>query len=88
MPETDDPHIFKQLREHPAYKEMDYNLVINWLKHPSEHDEAIISEFEATIIIARAITKFIAVYHQSTNEFERFLRWGHEAGHLPPIFRA
>ena len=87
LPETDDPHIFKQLKEHPAYNEMKYNLVINWLKHSGGPDKVMISEFEATLIIARAITKFVAVYHQSTDKFERFLRWGHEAGHLPPIFR-
>ena len=48
LPETPDPHIFQRLREHPAYKEMNYNLVINWLKHPGGPDNAVISEFEAT----------------------------------------
>ena len=88
LPETRDPHLFQALKEHPAYKEMDYNLVINWLKHSGGPDKVVISEFEATLIIARAITKFVAVYHQSTDEFEDFLRWAHEAGHLPPLFRA
>lgn len=86
LPDTDDPHIFKSLREHPSNKELDCNLVINWLKHSLEPETATISEFEAAIVIARAITKFVAVYHESCGPFEEFLRWGYEAEHLPRLF--
>jgi hypothetical protein len=70
-----------------SWHEADLNLVINWLKHGGVKDEAEISEFEAVIVIARAITKFVAVYHQSCEPFEAFLKWGHANGHLPPLFR-
>lgn len=86
LPDTEGPYIFAELREHPAYEEMDFNLVINWLKHKNGPETATISEFEAAMTIARAITKFVAVYRQSCEPFETFLRWGHEAGHLPKLF--
>ena len=84
LPATDDPHLFQSLQPHNA--ELDINLVINWLKHPFAPDTATISEFEAAIAIARGITKFVAVYHQSCAPFETFLRWSHEAGHLPKLY--
>ena len=84
LPSTDEPHLFKSLRRYPEAKDLDFNLVVNWLKHSSVDPEHIdISEFEATIVVARAITKYIAVYHESTPRFENFLQWGHQAGHLP-----
>ena len=87
LPPTEDPHLFAALQPHNA--ELEINLVINWLKHSKENDpeEAQITEFEAVIVIARAITKFVAVYHQSSQPFEDFLRWGHEAGHIPRMHR-
>ena len=85
LPPTEDPHLFRALQPHNA--ELDINLVINWLKHPNEHEEAQITEFEAVIVIARAITKFVAVYRQSSQPFQDFLRWGHEAGHIPRMHR-
>ncbi|MCG8358747.1 MAG: hypothetical protein MI920_24540 [Kiloniellales bacterium] len=87
LPATGDPHLFKAIRECPEAEGIDLNLVINWLKHAEGPEPVNISEFEATLTIARAISKFIAVYHQSTRRFEQFLRWGHEAGHLPKMHR-
>lgn len=65
-------------------KDLDFNLVINWLKHPISPDEAVISDFEAALTIARAISKFFACYGQSTRRFEEFAVWAREAGLLPP----
>ena len=87
LPATEDPHIFKAIREDPNAQDIEVNLVINWLKHPAGPEPVNISEFEATLTIARAITKFIAVFHQSTRRFDEFLRWGHKAGHLPKMHR-
>jgi hypothetical protein len=87
LPNTDDPHLFQVFKEHPSFREMDYNLVVNWLKHSGGPETATISEFEAIVTIARAITKFVAVYHQSTDAFECFLRRAHEAKHLPQLYR-
>lgn len=86
LPHTDDPHLFQMLQPHNA--ELQLNLVINWLKHPGAPENATIDEFEAVIVIARAITKFVAVYHQSCEPFEAFLRRGHEVGHLPQLYVA
>jgi hypothetical protein len=82
LPDTDDPYLFKMLRNHPDV-DFDLNLVVNWLKHPVGPEETIVGVGEATIVIARAISKFIAVYHQSTERFEQFLSDGHKAGILP-----
>ena len=62
LPPPKDPHIFSLLRNSPAFKEADYNLFINWLKHPLEPDKVLISEFEAVMTIVRAISKLVAIY--------------------------
>jgi hypothetical protein len=80
---SDNPHIFRDLRASPDAADIDLNLVINWLKHPIEPDAVRISEFEGSLVIARAITKFIAVHHQSTARFKKFLQSASKAGHLP-----
>jgi len=84
LPETDDPHLFQFLQPHNP--ELDINLVINWLKHPFEPDTATITEFEGAITIARAITKYVAVYHQSCQPFEEFLMWAHSKNHIPRLY--
>jgi hypothetical protein len=86
--DTDHPHLFKRLRDYAPAADINFNLVINWLKHPVPPEEWNIPEYEAAFVIARAITKYIAVYHESTRRFELFLRWGHEAGHLPILYRS
>lgn len=87
LPATEDPNIFKAIREHTNAQDIDFNLVINWLKHSGGPEPVDISEFEATLTIARAISKFIAVFHQNARQFEEFLRWGHKAGYLPKMHR-
>src|SRR5688572_25891059 len=72
LPPTEDPHLFGKLRRRPEFRELDLNLVINWLKHSDGPENATISEFEAVFVIARAITKFIAAYHGSTKGFRDF----------------
>jgi hypothetical protein len=61
----------------------DFNLFINWLKHATGPDKAIISEFEVVLTIARAIHKFVAAYSKSCAEFEAFSKWAVEHGHMP-----
>jgi hypothetical protein len=86
LPVTENPHLFRSLRRLPEAQDIDFNLVINWLKHPVGPESINIPEFEAAVAIARAITKFTAVYHESTRRFELFLQWGHEADYLPPLY--
>jgi hypothetical protein len=86
LPETTVEHLFRLLRR--LAPDDDFNLFINWLKHPSGPKNATISEFEATLIIARAIQKFVAVYKASCPEFQAFSDWAVSQGHLPsPIVR-
>jgi hypothetical protein len=60
-------------------------VVVNWLKHynSDDLDSIDITEFEAVMFLLRAITKFIAVYHQSTRRLEAFLSWAGENGYPP-----
>jgi len=59
------------------FKYLDFNMVVNWLKHykPEDPDPFSILESEAVMLLQRAITKFIAVYRQSTQPMEAFLEW-------------
>jgi hypothetical protein len=87
LPETTVEHLFRLLRR--MAPQDDFNLVINWLKHPTGPEKATVSEFEATLAIARAIQKFVAVYKASCVEFQQFSDWAVANGHLPsPIVRA
>ena len=52
-------HLFRLLRRRAPQE--NFNLFINWLKHPSGPDSATISEFEVALTIARAIHKFVDV---------------------------
>ena len=79
----DKRYLFDQLLDLAKTAKIDLNQVINWLKHSGDPDSIDIREFEAAIAIARAITKFIAAYSQSTVQFENFLRHAHESGILP-----
>jgi len=85
LPDTDEPHIFSVLRKNPAFKNLDINRIITWLKHPTpnEPNNASISEFEAAFIIMRALTKLYAIHEQGTEEMLEFGRWAFKAGHLP-----
>jgi hypothetical protein len=84
IPTTNDPHMFLLLKNSPlSRKEFDYNFTINWLKHSTEPDDFIISEFEAAMIIVRAINKFFTVYKAGSPAMRSFVRWTFEQGHLP-----
>ena len=77
---TDEPHLFWGLKKYTPpdkFKYLDFNSVVNWLKHykPEDPDPFVFPEPEAAMLIQRAITKFIAVYHQSTKLMEAFMKW-------------
>ena len=80
LPPTDEPHLFSDMKEFippDEFKYLDFNMVVNWLKHykPEDPDPFSILESEAVMLLQRAITKFIAVYRQSTQPMEAFLEW-------------
>jgi hypothetical protein len=84
LPATDRPHLFSILRASPAFKDLDANLFINWLKHPVDPNDAVISEFEVAMIIVRAISKFIAVFgvEAGTGEMKKLVAYVFARGHL------
>ncbi|MGD0317030.1 MAG: hypothetical protein ABSB37_14000 [Xanthobacteraceae bacterium] len=82
LPDGQSPSLFRELVQRAT--DLDFNLFINWLKHPVAPEKVTISDFEAAMIIARAISKFFAVYSQSTRRFEEFAVWAREAGLIPP----
>ena len=87
LPDTDKWHIFQALKDDERFSEMHYNLMINWLKHSNrpetQAERATLSEIEVVVVIARAISKFNAVYGQTCENFEDFLNWATAVGHLP-----
>lgn len=88
LPSVTDPFLFRTIRQ--MAPDIDLNAFVNWLKHEPKAETpetVVIDEFEAAFTIARAITKFIAVYHQSCDPFEAFLRKAHKDGQLPRLYR-
>jgi len=58
----------------------------DWLKHPTENlgDEREIEEFEAVIMLIRAVTKYAARYYgEYTHEMEEFTVWCREQNYAP-----
>ncbi len=87
LPTTDEPHLHQALQTYHDHNEFDINLVINWLKHSGEPFNAIIAESEGVIVIARAITKFIAIHFQASQPMVEFIEWAIDKGYLPDGFR-
>ena len=83
LPETARQHLYRVLVQRFSHDNL--NLVRNWLKHPSGPESPTISEFEAVVMISRAIQKFVAAYEASCEEFESFSAWAVEKGHLPRL---
>ena len=81
LPEKRTDYLFRLLKK--VFSHDDLNLVRDWLKHQSGPENAIISEFEAALMISRAIHKFVGVYQASHPKFEEFSKWAVDAGHLP-----
>jgi hypothetical protein len=80
--DTNDPHLMKQIKGKISKDEIDaFNFVRNWLKHHKEPDEIDLFEFEVWVALARAATKFVAVYHQSTKTMEDFFQWSRQRGY-------
>ena len=90
LPSTGDPHLFQALKEYlPAaeFKELNVNRVVIWLKHYNldDPDPGTITEGDAVVTLQRAITKFIAAYHRTTQQMEDLFEWAGDKGH--PIVR-
>lgn len=85
LPDTDSRKIFAYLREHALGKQVDIDKTVDWLKHGGAPDGVTIYEFEAAVVIARAMSKFAAVYTDAPSEWYEFLSWGVVKGHWPTL---
>jgi len=54
----------------------------DWLKHPTPQlgDLRVMEEFEAWLMLVRAVSKYYAVFLQETDHMNRFVEWGRERG--------
>lgn len=81
MQPTTSPHVLQSSKEKAAQfmAEREFvskmNEVRDWLKHHKEPEEMQIYELEAFFAVARATSKFCAVYDHSTPEIETFVAW-------------
>ena len=71
--------------ERELSKQVDIDKTIDWLKRDVPPDAATISEFEAAVVIARAMSKFAAAYTDALAEWYDFLSWGVAKGHWPTL---
>ena len=62
-----------------------FNETRNWLKHPTENlaDVRHIDEFEAVIMLIRAVSKYTASYDESSSEMDEFVLWCREHKYAP-----
>ncbi len=91
LPPTDGYHIFADIKDFlppDEFKELNLNLVVNWLKHYKQDDPepVFLTEFETVIALARAVTKYHAVYRETTTRMVRLLEWAVEQGY--PVTKA
>jgi hypothetical protein len=71
LPHTENPHLFPKLK---ALTDADPNAIRNWAKHGG-HAGAEIYERDAILAIARAASKFVAVYGGQTEKIKEFVEW-------------
>lgn len=71
LPHTDKPHLLPKLK---ALTDADPNAIRNWAKHGG-HAGAEISERDAILETARAVSKYGAVYGGQTAKMIEFVEW-------------
>jgi hypothetical protein len=86
IPESTKEYLFRLLKR--LAPNDDFNLVVNWLKHPGGPANATITEFEAILAISRAIHKFVGAYEATTQAFIDFEKWAVDNGHMPRFLAA
>jgi hypothetical protein len=73
LPDTEFPYLLKLFTCRTSFQEFDFNITVNWLKHVKDPDEITIAALEADVVLIRAVSKFIAVYQQSSRKMNAFL---------------
>jgi hypothetical protein len=85
MPHVDVPYLYERLKARVSPDEVDmFNDVRNWLKHLRPPDEIEITNFDAAIALVRAMTKFKAVFNESSHPIDEFAEWIRQKGGLSP----
>lgn len=83
--ESEHPHVFAVLKDRKPSQfknENNWTTFLNetrdWLKHltPQLGDTRGIAQFEAWVMLARAVSKFYAVYLEETDVMNAFIEWG------------
>ncbi len=89
MEGTEHPHLFTVLNERmpksfatPKQWATFLNETRDWLKHPTFHLEESrgIAEFEAWVMLVRAVTKYYAVFLEENDIMSDFEEWGKVRG--------
>jgi hypothetical protein len=79
------PYLYDVLKARVSPDEVGmFNDVRNWLKHLIPPDEIQITNFDAALALARAITKFKAVFGESSPMMDGFADWIRQKGGLSP----
>jgi hypothetical protein len=85
MPDAEGRRVSAYLQERPLSKQVDIDKTVDWLRRNVPPDDATISEFEAAVVIAGAMSKFAAAYTDAPTEWYDFLSWGVARGHWPTL---
>ena len=85
LPDAEGRRVSAYLEAQKPNKQVDIDKTIEWLKRNVPPDVATISEFEAAVVIARAMSKFAAAYTDVPAEWYDFLSWGVTKGHWPTL---
>jgi hypothetical protein len=81
LPKTDKPHLFPKLQTliaslpEEAEGATGINDFTNWTKHGGKYERATIPELEVIATIARAVSKFVAVYGEQSSQMKEFSEW-------------
>ncbi|BBO06579.1 hypothetical protein SG09_59290 [Bradyrhizobium ottawaense] len=85
MPHVEVPYLYERLKARVSPDEVDiFNDVRNWLKHLRPPDEIEITNFDAALALVRAVTKFKAVFNESSHLMDEFADWIRQKGGLSP----
>ena len=85
LPDVESRQILAYLRDHPLSKQVEIDKTIEWLNRSAPSDAATIFEFEAAVVIARAMRRFAAAYTDVPSEWYDFLSWGVVRRHWPTL---
>jgi hypothetical protein len=85
MPHVEVSYLYDVLKARVSPDEVEmFNDVRNWLKHIRPPDQIEITNFDAALALVRAITKFKAVFKESSPMMNEFAGWIRQMGGLSP----